>query len=80
MSLTRTDTTIFDTQTADIFSPRSSLFLIRGPHSAAHILLAHPKRPSYLTWPTVSNPPTRATLRGPMCYVVPPTYSWTVSE
>ena len=75
MSLARTDTTIPDTQIADIFSPRSSLFLIRGPHSAAHILLAHPKRPSYLTWPAVSHPPTRATLHGPMCYVVPPTYS-----
>ena len=75
MSLARTDTTTPDTQIADIFSPRPSLFLIRGPHSAAHILLAHPKRPSYLTWPAVSNPPTRATLRGPMCYVVPPTYS-----
>ena len=77
MSLAQTDTTIPDTQTAAIFSPRSSLFLIRGPHSAAPILLAHPKRPSYLTWATVSNPPTRATLRGPVCYVVPPTYSQT---
>jgi integrase-like protein len=32
--------------------------------------------PSYLTWPAISKPPTRATLRGPMCYVVPLTYSW----
>ena len=45
MNLARTDTTTPDTQTADTSSPRSSLFLIRGPHSAAHILLAHPKRP-----------------------------------
>jgi hypothetical protein len=75
MSLARADTTIPDTQTADTFSPRPSLFLIRGPHSAVDILPAHPKRPSYLTWPAVSSLPTRVTLRGPMSYVVPPTYS-----
>jgi len=75
MSLARTRITTRDTQTTAMFSPRPRLFFIRGPRIAARLLHTNPKRPSNLTCPAASHPPTRVTPRGHPCYVVPPTCS-----